>query len=171
MRCGVRGGSSDLAPCCALGFGVVLGGVLWFGLYLGFRCGTWQVLCILCRRVEKWGESGEVWGQHLLALGPPSSPQALQNSSHKTSFFCSPAAEADACWPLARTIVCVLQLLFFQILWGGGVPAILHILPDLLRLCEFTSREEWPAKVPRELRAEGSSSPSGIRGENACPTL
>ena len=35
-----QGGASDFA----LGFGDVLGGALCFGLYLGFRRGTWEVL-------------------------------------------------------------------------------------------------------------------------------
>ena len=61
MRSGVRAVLRILF--CALGLGVVLGGALvlsciWnfglgfgrcfgFGLYLGFRCGTWEVLCVL----------------------------------------------------------------------------------------------------------------------------
>ena len=61
MRCGVRAVLRILS--CALGFGVVLGdtlvldciwgfgvglgGALCFGLYLGFRCGNWEVLCVL----------------------------------------------------------------------------------------------------------------------------
>ena len=42
MRCGIRAVLRILL--CALGFGDVLGGALCFGLYLGFRRGTWEVL-------------------------------------------------------------------------------------------------------------------------------
>ena len=42
MRCGVRAGLWIFVLC-----GVVLGGALCFGLYLGFRRGIWEVLCAL----------------------------------------------------------------------------------------------------------------------------
>ena len=45
MRCGVRAVLRILF--CALGLGVVLGGALCFGLYSGFRRGTWEVLSVL----------------------------------------------------------------------------------------------------------------------------
>ena len=45
MRCGVRAVLRILF--CALGFGVVLVGALCFGLYLGCRCGIWEVLGVL----------------------------------------------------------------------------------------------------------------------------
>ena len=37
-----KGGALDFVLC-----GVVLGGALRFGLYLGFRRGIWEVLCVL----------------------------------------------------------------------------------------------------------------------------
>ena len=42
VRCGVWAVLRILF--CALGFDVVLGGALCFGLYLGFGCGIWEVL-------------------------------------------------------------------------------------------------------------------------------
>ena len=33
--------------CLCFAFGIALGGALCFGLYLGFRRGIWEVLCVL----------------------------------------------------------------------------------------------------------------------------
>ena len=40
-----QGGASDFVLC--LGVGCCVGRYLGFGLYLGFRCGNWEVLCAL----------------------------------------------------------------------------------------------------------------------------
>ena len=40
-----KGGSSDFVLC--FGLEVVFGSALCFGLYLGCRCGIWDVLCAL----------------------------------------------------------------------------------------------------------------------------